>query len=68
MQEISKIRTILQEATSYCSSQHLALSGGLDSTILAHLLKEKKPSCLAIISQDHTANDLTYCQLAAQHL
>lgn len=68
MQEISKIRTILQEATSYCSSQHLALSGGLDSTILAYLLKEKKPSCLAIISQDHTANDLTYCQLAAQHL
>lgn len=68
MHEISKIRTILQEAASYCSSQHLALSGGLDSTILAYLLKEKKPKCLAIISQDHTANDLTYCQLAAQRL
>lgn len=66
MQEISKIRTILQEVTDDCSSQHLALSGGLDSTILAYLLKEKKPKCLAIISQDHTANDLTYCQLAAQ--
>lgn len=67
VQEISRIRTILQDAICDCTSQHLALSGGLDSTILAYLLKEKKPKCLAIISQDHTANDLTYCQLAAQH-
>lgn len=66
MQKTSKIITILQEAVNDCSSQHLALSGGLDSTILAYLLKEKKPNCIAIISQDHTANDLTYCQLAAQ--
>lgn len=66
MQEINKIRAILQEAVDDCTSKHLALSGGLDSTILAYLLKEKKPNCLAIISKDHTANDLTYCQLASQ--
>ncbi len=67
MQEThTQIHTLLQDAVSACSAQHLALSGGLDSTILAYFLKERKPDCIAIISKDHTANDLTYCQMAAQ--
>jgi asparagine synthase (glutamine-hydrolysing) len=61
-----KILELLQNAADSCNAKYLALSGGLDSTILAYLLKEKKPSCIAIISKDHTANDLTYCQMAAQ--
>lgn len=66
MQEILKqMRQTLQDATSTCSAQCLALSGGLDSTILAYLLREKKPNCIAIITKDHVANDLTYCQIAA---
>ncbi|MGQ0605561.1 MAG: asparagine synthase-related protein [Candidatus Nitrosotenuis sp.] len=67
MQEIhGRIRTILHDAISSCTAQHLALSGGLDSTILAYFLRERKPNCIVIISKDHTANDLTYCQMAAQ--
>ena len=56
---------ILSDTTNSCTGKYLALSGGLDSTILAHLLKDKKPSCIGIISKDHTASDLTYCQMAA---
>ena len=63
---MQKIIEILQAATESCKAKHLSLSGGLDSTILAYLLKEKKPEGIAIISKDHTANDLTYCQMAAQ--
>lgn len=63
---MQKIIEILKTATEACKAKHLALSGGLDSTILAYLLKEKKPRCIAIISKDHVANDLTYCQMAAQ--
>ena len=63
---MQKILDILQNVVDSCNGKHLALSGGLDSTILAYLLKDKKPRCIAVISEDHTANDLTYCQMAAQ--
>lgn len=46
-------------------SDCLALSGGLDSTILAYFLKDRKINTISIISKDFIANDLTYCQLAA---
>ena len=57
---------ILEEAVSNCTAEHLLLSGGLDSTILAYFLKEKKIKTIAVISSDFIANDLTYCQLVAQ--
>lgn len=60
------ILDLLYDATKKCTARHLALSGGLDSTILAYLLREKKPDCIAIISKDYTANDLTYSQMAAK--
>ena len=63
---MQKIIEVLKTATESCKAKHLALSGGLDSTILAYLLKEEKPRCIAIISKDHIATDLTYCQMAAQ--
>lgn len=63
---LQKIFDILQQAADSCQAKHLALSGGLDSTILAYLLKERKPECIATISQDCVANDLTYCQMAAK--
>jgi asparagine synthase (glutamine-hydrolysing) len=57
---------ILEKAASKCTAEHLLLSGGLDSTILAYFLKDRKINCITIISKDFVANDLTYCQLAAQ--
>lgn len=63
---MQKIFDMLYNAANSCAAKHLALSGGLDSTILAYLLKEKKPDCLAIISKDHIAHDLTYSQMAAK--
>jgi asparagine synthase (glutamine-hydrolysing) len=56
----------LKKAASKCTAEHLLLSGGLDSTILAYFLKDRKINCITIISKDFVANDLTYCQLAAQ--
>ncbi|WP_100183396.1 asparagine synthase C-terminal domain-containing protein [Candidatus Nitrosotenuis aquarius] len=63
---MQKIFELLYNAANSCTAKHLALSGGLDSTILAYLLKEKKPDCLVIISKDHIAHDLTYSQMAAK--
>ncbi|MBM2852799.1 MAG: Asparagine synthase, partial [Candidatus Nitrosotenuis sp.] len=56
---------IIEKAVLACKAECLALSGGLDSTILAYFLKDKKINTVAIIAKEFLANDLTYCQLAA---
>ena len=53
---------MLKESCESCKSNTIALSGGLDSTIIAHFLKERKPQAVAIIAKDFVASDLTYCQ------
>jgi asparagine synthase (glutamine-hydrolysing) len=67
MQDIfDKTYNILQDAVLECNSDSLALSGGLDSSILAYLLKDRKINAIAIVTRDFVAKDLTYCQLVAQ--
>ncbi|MEW6043624.1 MAG: asparagine synthase-related protein [Thermoproteota archaeon] len=67
MQElVSKLHDILKAAVMECTAEYIALSGGLDSTILAYLLKDKKIKAISVISKDFLASDLTYCQLVAQ--
>ena len=39
---IDQCRRILQNSVAECESKWIALSGGLDSSILAHLLKDQK--------------------------
>ena len=53
---------MLKESCESCKSDTIALSGGLDSTVIAYFLKEKKPKAIAIITKDFVASDLTYCQ------
>lgn len=53
---------MLKESCESCKSNTIALSGGLDSTIIAYFLKERKPQAVAIIAKDFVASDLTYCQ------
>lgn len=56
----------LEKIISNCKSESIALSGGLDSSIIAYHLKDKKPQAVAIIAKDFLATDLTYSQLAAK--
>lgn len=67
LEEISKkLYEKLKETCDFDSTDIISLSGGLDSTILAYFLKEKKSKAITIIAKDFHANDLTYCQLAAK--
>ena len=56
----------LKKACDSCKADTICLSGGLDSTILAFYLHEKKPKAIAIIAKDFPADYLTYCQLASK--
>lgn len=57
---------IVADACRRCTANSIALSGGLDSTILACILKERKPESVAVIASDFVATDLTYCQAASK--
>ena len=57
---------LISDACSGCKSKSIAMSGGLDSTILAYFLKDKLDCGTAIIADDFTATDLTYCQTASK--
>ncbi|EGP93833.1 asparagine synthase C-terminal domain-containing protein [Nitrosarchaeum koreense] len=63
MEDISKkLYEILKESCESCKSNSIAISGGLDSTIIAYFIKERKPKPIAIIAKDFVASDLTYSQ------
>jgi len=57
---------VLENSVSACKSKTIALSGGLDSSIIAYFLKEKNCKAFAVTAKDFVASDLTYCQLAAK--
>ncbi|MDC0171262.1 asparagine synthase C-terminal domain-containing protein [Candidatus Nitrosopelagicus sp.] len=59
--------SILKNAVSECDSEWIALSGGLDSSILAHLRKEQRPQAITIITKDFLGTDLTFAQIIAKH-
>jgi len=64
---VNQCRRILQESIIECKSKWIALSGGLDSSILAYVLKEQKPQAITIITKDFLGTDLTYAQIVAKH-
>ena len=57
----------LQNAVRECKSDWIALSGGLDSSILAHLRKDQNPHAITIITKDFLGTDLTFAQIIAKH-
>jgi asparagine synthase (glutamine-hydrolysing) len=65
--EMNECRKMLENAVSECESEWIALSGGLDSSILAHLRKEQKPQAITIITKDFLGTDLTFAQIIAKH-
>lgn len=65
-----RLRSALGRAVRACPrSSVLALSGGLDSSIIAHIAGRAgvgPSSAVAVIARDFVATDLAYCQMAAR--
>ncbi len=69
MEEFShNIYSVLEESCNECRSNLISLSGGLDSSIIAHFLKPRKPNTVAIIAEDFVSTDLTYCQMISKKM
>ena len=69
LQEIcSNLHKLLITAVSDCRSESIALSGGLDSSILAFCLNDKKINAFTTIAKDFFSTDLVYSQLVAKKI
>ena len=67
MQEVfSKLTECISKAVSSCKSDCIALSGGLDSSILAYCVRQKKIKAIAIVTKDFASPDLAYSQFVAK--
>ena len=65
--DMDQCMKVLQNAVKECESEWIALSGGLDSSILAHLRKDQKPHAITIITKDFLGTDLTFSQIISKH-
>jgi asparagine synthase (glutamine-hydrolysing) len=63
---LEKLQDVLENSISECKAKTIALSGGLDSSIIAYFLKNKGCNAVAVTTKDFIATDLTYCQLVAK--
>ncbi len=69
MDKISKeLFRVLEESCNSCTSRLISLSGGLDSSIIAYFMKERKPRTIAVIAEDFVSTDLTYCQMISKEI
>jgi len=61
-----RLYEVLEDSISTCSTKTLALSGGLDSSIISFFLQNRLCQAIAVTVKDFVASDLTYCQLVAK--
>ena len=66
--DIDQCRSILRNTCEKCESDWIALSGGLDSSVIANLMKKEKTHAITIITKDFVGTDLTYSQIMAKHM
>lgn len=67
MQEfVKKIKSLISEAVANSNYDCIALSGGLDSSILTSFISDKKTTAYALIAKDFPSTDLVYAQLVAK--
>ena len=65
---IKNIRTLLEEITTLCDANWIALSGGLDSSILGQIKKGQDLNAITIITKDFLGTDLEYSQIMGKHI
>lgn len=67
MQEItSKIRALVRKSAQVHHSDSIALSGGLDSSILASCVENNKMQAFTMVAKDFSSTDLVSAQLVAK--
>ena len=67
-ESIENVRLLLEEITIQCDANWIAFSGGLDSSILAHIKKDQGLNAITIITKDFLGTDLQYSQIVTKSI
>ena len=65
---IQKIKAVIEETMLNYDAEWIALSGGLDSSIIAQIKKDQNINGIAIITKDFIGTDLSYAQIVANQI
>ena len=65
---IKNCRALLEKITMQCDANWIAFSGGLDSSILGQIKKDRDLNALTIIAKDFIGTDLSYSQIVGKHI
>lgn len=57
----------ITQACRQCKSRVISLSGGLDSTILAYIMRKQLDTAITVLISGYEGTDQEYCQLAASY-
>lgn len=63
---MSQIKTLVSNSVHALKSDGIALSGGLDSSILASCIQDKTTRAFAMVAKDFVSPDLVHAQLVAK--
>jgi asparagine synthase (glutamine-hydrolysing) len=67
LQDISStLQSLISKTVLRCKSDSIALSGGLDSSILASCVREKTIKAYTVIAKDFASTDLVHAQVVAK--
>lgn len=58
----------ITEACADTTSRTLALSGGLDSTIIAYMIRGRRPAAITVAASDFAAPDLEHARLVSKSM
>jgi asparagine synthase (glutamine-hydrolysing) len=64
---VKEIKSLISQAVENSNYDCISLSGGLDSSILASCIADKKINALVLVAKDFASKDLMYAQLVAKH-
>jgi len=65
---IKNCRALLKKITMQYDANWIAFSGGLDSSILGQIKKDRDLNALTIIAKDFIGTDLSYSQIVGKHI
>ena len=65
---IENCRVLLEKITMRYDANWIAFSGGLDSSILGQIKKDRDLNALTVIAKDFIGTDLSYSQIVGKHI
>ncbi|MXX20285.1 MAG: asparagine synthase [Cenarchaeum sp. SB0665_bin_23] len=68
MECMQELYNAIQQACLDTEADTISLSGGLDSTIIAYMTRNRRMQAISVIAEEFVSTDLTYAQMVSRDL